>query len=249
MPRKPDRLKELHPATFAESDIRRILLLFTRKGDRVLDPFCGVGSSLVASAMTRRNCIGIELSKSWTKIAKRRIENYLRDQRASRQAGLELSVLTGDAHATLSHFDPETFDFLVTSPPYWNILWHDNDRKVRATRLKNHLPTKYSSDKKDLGNIEKYDEFLDALGEVFAECFRVLRPRKYACVIVSDFRRHEKFYDFHGDVARLLRESGFSMEGITILVQDRKKLYPYGIPYAFISNIHHAYVIVCRKPR
>lgn len=249
-PRRPDRLKELHPATFAESDIRRIVLLFTKKGDRVLDPFCGVGSTLVASAMTGRSCVGIELSKTWTKIAKRRLENWLRKQKkdkGSRKAKGPLSTLTGDALVTLRRFSAETFDFLVTSPPYWNILWHDHDKKVRATRLEKHLPTKYSSDRRDLGNIENYDEFLNALGEVFAECFRVLRSRKYACIIVSDFRRRERFYDFHGDVINLLRKCGFSIEGITILVQDRKKLYPYGIPYAYVSNIHHAYVLVCRK--
>jgi DNA modification methylase len=250
MPRKPDRLKRLHPATFAESDIRRILLLFTKKGNRVLDPFCGVGSTLLASAMTGRSCVGIDLSRMWTKIARERLENWLRDKKKDKHSlkvVRPLSVLTGDACATLRHFSPDTFDFIVTSPPYWNILWHDHDHKVRATRLENHLPTKYSANRKDLGNIENYDEFLYALGDVFAECFRVLRSRKYACVIVSDFRRGEKFYDFHGDMTNLLRKCGFSIEGITILVQDRKKLYPYGIPHAYVSNIHHAYVLICRK--
>jgi len=38
-----DGLKTTHPATFSERDIERLICLFTRSGQRVLDPFVGTG--------------------------------------------------------------------------------------------------------------------------------------------------------------------------------------------------------------
>ena len=50
-----------------------------------------------------------------------------------------------------------------------------------------------------------------------------------------------------GYCARDRARWAFSLEGITILVQDSKNLYPYGIPFAFVSNIHHQYILVFRR--
>jgi len=43
-----DMLKKKHPATFAENDIEKLILFFTKENDYVLDPFVGSGSTLVA---------------------------------------------------------------------------------------------------------------------------------------------------------------------------------------------------------
>jgi hypothetical protein len=50
-------------------------------------------------------------------------------------------------------------------------------------------------------------------------------------------------------LSKEVQKVGFSLEGITILVQDSKNLYPYGMPYAFVSNIHHQYILIFRKLR
>jgi hypothetical protein len=66
-------------------------------------------------------------------------------------------------------------------------------------------------------------------------------------IVVSDFRHGSKFVPFHNDLSEAVQKIGFSLEGITILVQDSKNLYPYGMPYAFVSNIHHQYILIFRK--
>jgi DNA modification methylase len=114
--------------------------------------------------------------------------------------------------------------------------------------LSKKLPTQYSSEKDDLSNIANYDEFMDSIGVVMHECYKLLKPKRYACIIVSDFRHQSRFVDHHADMCREMEKQGFTLEGITILVQNNKNLYPYGIPYAFVSNIHHQYVLIFRKP-
>jgi hypothetical protein len=66
-------------------------------------------------------------------------------------------------------------------------------------------------------------------------------------VIVSDFRHGSEFIAYHNDISAIIKELGFSLEGITVLVQDSKNLYPYGMPYAFVSNIHHQYILIFRR--
>lgn len=238
-PPQRDSLKAQHPATFAESDIVRLIEFFTRPGERVLDPFLGSGSALIAAAMCGRVGSGIELVEHWAEVARARL--------ALHEHGAEQTVITGDARNVLPAMADESFEFIVTSPPYWMILRKDWDHKVKAERKSKGLRTRYSDEPDDLGNLASYDEFLSQLGGVFAECRRVLVTKRYMCVVVSDFRHQSRFVPYHADLSRTIEGAGFSLEGITILVQDSKNLYPYGIPFAFVSNIHHQYILVFRK--
>ena len=249
-----DELKEQHPATFAENDVEKLILFFTKQSARVLDPFLGSGSTLIACLNTGRNGYGIELVTRWAVIAHRRLErakeNKQRFQSNANEASKasKLEILRGDSRVVLHRFGSEFFDFVVTSPPYWRILTKARDHKSQRERLSKGLPTKYSKDSRDLGNARGYGEFLRELAKVFAECYRLLKGGKYMVVIVSDFRHGSKFICFHNDLATAVEGVGFTLEGITILVQDSKNLYPYGMPYAFVSNIHHQYILIFRKP-
>lgn len=238
-PPQRDKLKAQHPATFAESDIVRLIEFFTKPGQRVLDPFVGSGSTLVACAQCGRVGTGIELVEQWADVARQRAANE--------QPDTEQAVINADSREALAQITDESFDFVVTSPPYWMILRKDWDHKVKAERKSKGLETRYSDEENDLGNVESYDDFLKELGAVFTECHRVLGKKRYMCVVVSDFRHKSKFVAYHSDICRVMEDVGFSLEGITILAQDNKNLYPYGLPFAFVSNIHHQYILVFRK--
>jgi len=236
-----EKLKLLHPATFSERDIERLIRLFTKEGQSVLDPFVGTGSTLLACHSTGRRGIGIELVDEWMQITRQRL--------ADAGAAEEQTVLAGDAREKLDEIGAESVGFVVTSPPYWSILGRDAGMKAQAERVARKLPTKYSEEAGDLGNLQDYDTFLASLGEVFAKCETVLRPAGYLACIVSDFRHGPKFHMYHADIARVIEEQGLPLKGITVLLQDSKNLYPFAIPYAFVSNIHHQYILVHQKPK
>jgi DNA modification methylase len=251
-------LKEQHPATFAENDIEKLILFFTKRGGRVLDPFSGSGSTLIACLNTGREGLGVELIDKWITVSNQRLERakeigkpFLINPTGSVADGAELQpalkIIQGDSQTALKQIGTESFDFVVTSPPYWAILRKARDHKSKRERLSKGLPTKYSEDKRDLGNAPSYHGFLHELTKVFGECYRVLKQGKYMVVVVSDFRHGSKFVPFHSDLSEAVQKVGFSLEGITILVQDSKNLYPYGMPYAFVSNIHHQYILIFRK--
>lgn len=244
---KRDDLKKGHPATFSEKDAAKLIRFFTRTGGIVLDPFMGSGSTAIACIEEGRQCIGFELYKKWYD------QSLLRIGAAIERCNLPHlpkprypNVLNCDALAGLDKIESESIDFIITSPPYWGIL-EKKDHKAKNERVRNGLATDYGQHSQDLSNIPDYYDFLDAIGEHFAEYYRVLTKKSYAAVIVSDFRHGQQYYLFHADVASKMEAAGFTIQGLMVLIQDNKKLYPYGYPTTFVPNISNQYIVVGRR--
>ena len=62
-----------HPAPYPEEMSNRIVRMFSFAGDTVLDPFLGSGTTMVSASRIGRNCIGIELDKSYAEYAHKRL--------------------------------------------------------------------------------------------------------------------------------------------------------------------------------
>lgn len=246
------QIERQHPAPFSFQDIAHLIAFFTKRGMRVLDPFGGVGSTAKACELEGRLCTSIELQPRWRDLAIQRLETEVGEGTAQKH-----EFLLGDARVELKRFSDSSFDFMVTSPPYWSILNKKADHKVKKERLANQLATNYSDDdSNDLANIERYEDFLKTLVEdVFMECARVLRPKKYMCLVVSDFRNKSEFISFHSDLIQAMnrRETrdGYriTLQGVKVLLQNHKTLLPYGYPFAYVENIHHQYVLIFRKDK
>ncbi len=237
-----DELKLQHPATYSERDIERLIRLFTKAGQIVLDPFVGTGSTLLACHACNRSGIGIELVPQWADVCRERL----------RVAGIAEGthqVIEGDAATELARLPEASADFVVTSPPYWSILGKNTGMKAQAERVDRGLATHYSNEEADLGNVADYEQFLEGLERIFAGCERVMRPGAYLACVVCDFRHGPKFYLYHADVARVIERAGVDLKGVTILLQDSKNLYPFAIPHAFVSNVHHQYILIHQKPK
>lgn len=247
---KHTEIERQHPAPFSFQDVGRLIEFFTKRGHRVLDPFSGVGSTLKACALLGRYGVGIELSEHWNTLARKRLEIEVGTEALETQ-----QLITGDSRELIKRFPENCFHFIVTSPPYWRILTKKPDHKLKEVRLEYNLAAYYSDYDNDLGNIADYSEFLSELTKVFNECWRVLIPGRYMAVIVSDFRHESIFVSFHSDLIYKLTiknaqmKNVFELQGIKILVQNNKKLYPYGYPYSYVENIHHQYILIFRKPR
>ena len=237
------QIERQHPAPFSFQDVARLIKFFTKENQRVLDPFCGVASTLKACALNGRQGYGIELVEKYYKLSLKRLETEVDGNVFS---NLKQTVIHGDAFEKIKKFDDDYFDFIVTSPPYWSIL-RKVDHKAKQERINHNLDTQYSNDRRDLGNIEKYEDFLVKLASFFEQCSRILKPNKYLCIVVSDFRNKSKLHMFHSDLANLLEKNYYTLKGITILYQKFKKIFPYGYPYSYVPNIHHQYILILQN--
>jgi len=68
-----------HPAPFPEELPYRCIQLYTFKGDVVLDPFVGSGTTCIAALKTGRHFIGIDIDEGYVKIARERIDRCLHE--------------------------------------------------------------------------------------------------------------------------------------------------------------------------
>lgn len=65
-----------HPCQFPIELVDRFVLALTNEGDDILDPFAGVGSTLISALKNNRNSTGIELMNKYIKIGKERIGQF-----------------------------------------------------------------------------------------------------------------------------------------------------------------------------
>jgi DNA modification methylase len=237
------QIEREHPAPFSFQDISRLIRFFTKRGQRVLDPFVGVGSTLKAAALEGRAGVGIELNPKYAALAEKRLRVEIDD---SLLACRDQAVLVGDASKLIPTLPAGSFNLVVTSPPYWNIL-HKEDHKVRQERLQNGLDSKYSDNPDDLGNVPKYSDFLGKLADILGLCHRTLAEGGHMCVVVGDFRDKSQYHMFHADLVQAMEVRGFTLKGLTVLYQNHKRIFPYGYPYAYVPNLHHQYIIILRK--
>lgn len=245
------QIERQHPAPYSYQDVEHLISFFTKRGMSVLDPFGGVGSTAKACELEGRLCTSIELQKKWNDLAIQRLEVEVGEGVSTKH-----KFIQGDSRIELPKMESSSFDFIITSPPYWSILNKKADYKVKKERLENNLATNYSDDENDLANIENYDLFLKILvDEVFMECARVLKPKKYMCLVVCDFRNKSEFISFHSDLIQTFNKrkttDGYkiTIQGVKVLLQNHKSLLPYGYPFAYVENIHHQYVLIFRKDK
>jgi len=247
-----NRDTELHPARFPEEMVAQFVTFFTKAGQWVFDPFCGSGATLVASLEQRRRAVGLELASRYAEVTRQRL--------AELDANGDAQVIQGNSTQLL---EPELwqdciarsdgqlpqFDFIITSPPYWNMLRHSRGgvHSTHKQRADAGLDTHYSDSGQDLGNIEDYDEFIEAIGDVFDQCQKLLKPEKYMVVVAQNLRIPEGYVvPLAWDLARRISTS-FSFQGERIWCQDSKQLGIWGYPKVFVPNYHHHYCLIFRN--
>ena len=237
-----DKAAYKHPAPFMIKDIEKLISLFTKKGMTVLDPFAGSGTTLIAAHNLGRKGIGIDLSEEYHQLYIERLTGC--------EDGDECQYIVGDSFEVLNNL--ETVDYIVTSPPYHNIL-RNNSKGTRNNSGKNYRMSArdgveyYSEKENDLGNFDKYEDFILALKAIMTKAYRCLRNKKYTTIIISDFTVDRKEICVQADIVRMMQEVGFHFVGTTVLMQTVKPLYPFGYPYAYKINHHHQNIINFRK--
>lgn len=233
-----------HPAMFPAALAGRLIECFTQRGMTVLDPFLGVGSTLIAAKQLGRHGVGIELNPEYARIAQQRLQTDSLEQHWGDTQQGTWKVIVGDANDLDQYVPSDTIDLVVTSPPYWDILLEKRTADYKPIRH-------YGNAERDLGKIRDYQEFLSALQRVFEKVFTAMRAGAYCCVVVMDIRKKDRFYPYHSDLAERMQQIGFIYDDI--IIWDRRHEYnnlrPLGYPNVFRINKVHEYILIFRKPK
>ncbi|MEW6286773.1 MAG: DNA methyltransferase [Chloroflexota bacterium] len=247
-PRKKGVL--VHPAKFPETMAQEFIEFFTKRGETVLDPMAGTGSTLVAALRAGRNSYGIELNPKYAKIARQIIEEERKTLCSSVKASqseivnLKSEIITGDA-AQIANYQLPAIDYVLTSPPYWDMLrarGAETQKKRRAASLDVH----YSDDPNDLGNVNDYEEFLARLVDIYKGLKPLLREKAYLTIIVKNVKKGGRMYPLAWDLGRELGKI-YTLKDEKIWLQDNQPLAPFGLGSAWVSNTFHHYCLQFRN--
>ena len=238
------QLRKKHGANKPPQLMKTLIEYFTKGDELVLDPFAGVGGTLIGATIARppRKAIGIEINQEW-------IEIYNQVRKTEELGSQEL--ILGDCITAMRQMKDQTFDLIATDPPY-NIHLEQTMSNDRYAKEFSNRRTDYnmrSEDEKDLANLNSYEEYLATMTIVFEECFRLLKNDKYMVFIVRDAYQDGEYIMTHADLTNAARSCGFKNKGDIIWYQAGTRLRPYGYPYAFVPNIVHQHIIILHKPK
>ena len=260
-------VRKQHGANKPPRLMAKLIEFFTTSGELVLDPFAGVGGTLLGAAIARgpRRAIGIEIEARWVQV----YESLVRDLAADRDGrgpvladigpadpcGVRtfdasgLSMILGDALAVLPDLEPDSVDFVATDPPY-NVQLPITMAGGKLAETHANRRTDYAmitEHEGDLANSADYATYLDRMETVFGLLVRVLRPQHYAAVIVRDAYQQGRYIFTGSDLAERARRAGFTVKGDVIWYQAGTRLRPYGYPRSYVPNIAHQHILVLRR--
>jgi DNA modification methylase len=246
----PPRKKGLfrHPAKYPETLVKEFIEFFTKEGQVVLDPMVGTGSTLIAALRSGRHSIGVELNPGYAEIARQVIDEEF-ENLGDTAGDLQARVITGDAGGIQELFSdiniPE-IDYVITSPPYWDMLHARGAATQKKRREDSELDVFYSDHPNDLGNIHDYETFLNRLVNIYVALRPFLKQRAYLTIIVKNVKKGGVIFPLAWDLARVLGQT-YALKDEKIWCQDNVPLAPYGMGNTWVSNTVHHYCLQFRN--
>ena len=148
---------------------RELMQRFTKKGDFILDPFLGGGTTLIETQRLERNGIGIELQEEVAKQAKTLIKQEAKENLIS-------DIYVGDSsnfkyEKLLKKYNIDNVQFIIYHPPYWDII-------------------KFSKEEKDLSNCSTLENFLKKFEKTIVDSTKILQKGRYCAIVIGD--KYEK---------------------------------------------------------
>lgn len=199
-----------HPAKMLPGLADLLVSDYAKVGDEVLDPMCGIGTTLQSCAEQGVSSHGIDIEQKYVDVCMSR----------------GFSAVQGDACDL--PFGDSSFDVIITSPPYGEAIGRSGDRAIEKTiSAKSKYEEKrfgktltphavYGTHDKNLGSLplmrKKDPCFVNVFPSVMSECYRVLKSGGMCVFVVKDQRRGRRrlgMFDLPGFIVSLGSEVGF----------------------------------------
>lgn len=164
---------------------------FGYKNCKTFDPFAGDTVFGFVSAYLGNQFTGIEIREEQAQLNNDRCKE------------MNASYINDDGQNVAEHLEPESQDLMFSCPPYYD-LEH------------------YSDLENDASNAASYEDFMQIIENAFAGALKCLRNNRFAVIVVGDIRdkRTGFYYDFPGDIKRVMKKHGAELYNELILVES-----------------------------
>lgn len=212
----------------------QLLRRYTKKGEWVLDPFLGSGTTLIEAQRLGRNAVGVELSNKVLDQTKKNIAKEANPDKVI------LDFLNGDSASVdlnkgLTSLQIKSVQFQIFHPPYWDII-------------------KFSDSKSDLSNKNSIEDFLNGFGKVLDNCLPHLDKKRYAAVVISDKYSGGEWIPLGFYVMQEVLKRGMILKSTivknfdeTTAKRNQKELWRYRALAGGFYVFKHEYIFIFQK--
>ena len=212
----------------------QLLKRYTKRGDWVLDPFLGSGTTLIECKRLGRNGVGVELNKLVANTAKTNTINE------KNQFKVTTKIIVGnsgsiDFKAELQKLNISSFQFIIMHPPYWDII-------------------KFSNKKDDLSNAKSVENFLQLFGQIVENIYPHLENGRYCAVVIGDKYSSGEWIPLGFYVMQEMMKKGFKLKSTivknfdqTTAKRNQKELWRYRALAGGFYIFKHEYIFLFKK--
>ena len=212
----------------------QLILRYTKKGDWVLDPFAGSGTTLIECRRLGRNGIGVELNSEITEKARELI-----GLEQNRHSAIS-EIITGDSRANaaeqaLAEHGVAKVQLVIMHPPYADII-------------------RFSEDTSDLSNAGDVETFLEMFGETVERATALLEKDRYLAVVIGDKYEDGEWIPLGFYCLNEVMKRGYSLKSIVVknfeetrAKRDQKQLWRYRALVGGFYIFKHEYILLFKK--
>ncbi len=212
----------------------QLLLRYTKKGEWVLDPFAGSGTTLLECQRLGRNGFGVELN--------RRVADKTRSilQEASPSDSVKTAIVSADSttldfRSALRSYGTGSVQLAILHPPYHDII-------------------RFSNNRRDLSNAASVEQFIHLFGQVVDNVVQVLDSKRYMVVVIGDKYTKREWIPLGFKLMEEVLRKGLLLKSIVIKNFDhttgkrkQESLWRYRALVGGFYVFKHEYIFVFQK--
>jgi len=212
----------------------QMLKRYTKKGDWVLDPFVGCGTTLIESQRLGRNGIGVELQETVAQKAREYISSE------PNKCNVISEVISGDSRAVsfkelLKKHNQRWVQLLIMHPPYFDII-------------------KFSKDSRDLSNAPSVEKFLEMMNGIVDNVSAVLERGRYFVLVIGDKYSKGEWIPLGFLTMNEILQRGYLLKSVIVKnfeettgKRNQRELWRYRALVGGFYIFKHEYIFVFKK--
>ncbi|CAI2163962.1 8925_t:CDS:10 [Funneliformis geosporum] len=210
--------------TWLPQTVRRALLRFTRKNGKVLSNFLGRGTDAIESFLLGRRLIGIDINPAAVALSQRNCSFAIPPNRDITAEHRPIILQADSRNLSGSMFEDESFDHILSHPPYKNCVEYST-----------HIDG-------DLSRFANSKEFAVEMSKVIDESWRLLKPERRVTLGIGDNREHCFYVPVSFNLFRQYIDQGFELEELVAKRQRYCQAFGLGtylcVQYDFLMFTH-----------